>query len=150
MMNKQLTPCFFFCVSARLLPEKLSVYTTLVGLLNARNYNFGGEFVEAMIRQLKECLKVNMYNEAVHLVSGFLFVCFTFLLILFLSFFHLFVAEELGLSVCITVFSSICMQCTLDIPRDVYCVRSISFLRGEKSYYSCKIDLQLYIFPMTN
>lgn len=75
MMNKQLTPCFFFCVSARLLPEKLTVYTTLVGLLNARNYNFGGEFVEAMIRQLKECLKVNMYNEAVHLVSGFLFVC---------------------------------------------------------------------------
>lgn len=64
-----LTPCFSFCVSARLLPEKLTVYTTLVGLLNARNYNFGGEFVEAMIRQLKECLKVNMYNEAVHLVS---------------------------------------------------------------------------------
>lgn len=150
MMNKQLTLCFFFCVSARLLPEKLTVYTTLVGLLNARNYNFGGEFVEAMIRQLKECLKVNMYNEAVHLVSVFLFVCFTFLLILFLSFsFHLFVAEELGLSVCITVFSGINMQCTLDIPRDVYCVRSISFLRGEK-YYSCKIDLQLYIFPVTN
>ncbi|XP_033928531.1 nuclear cap-binding protein subunit 1 [Melopsittacus undulatus] len=56
------------CTVARLLPEKLTVYTTLVGLLNARNYNFGGEFVEAMIRQLKECLKVNMYNQAVHLV----------------------------------------------------------------------------------
>lgn len=78
MMNEQLTPCFFFCVSARLLPEKLTVYTTLVGLLNARNYNFGGEFVEAMIRQLKECLKVNMYNEAVHLVSGF-FVCLLYI-----------------------------------------------------------------------
>lgn len=54
--------------SARLLPEKLTVYTTLVGLLNARNYNFGGEFVEAMIRQLKETLKSNLYNEAVYLV----------------------------------------------------------------------------------
>ena len=56
-------------ISARLLPEKLTIYTTLVGLLNARNYNFGGEFVEAMIRQLKESLKSNNYNEAVYLVS---------------------------------------------------------------------------------
>ncbi|XP_057205071.1 nuclear cap-binding protein subunit 1 isoform X2 [Triplophysa rosa] len=56
------------CSVARLLPEKLSVYTTLVGLLNARNYNFGGEFVEAMIRQLKETLKSNLYTEAVYLV----------------------------------------------------------------------------------
>ncbi|KFO19092.1 Nuclear cap-binding protein subunit 1 [Fukomys damarensis] len=55
-------------ISARLLPEKLTIYTTLVGLLNARNYNFGGEFVEAMIRQLKESLKANNYNEAVYLV----------------------------------------------------------------------------------
>lgn len=59
-----------FVCSARLLPEKLTVYTTLVGLLNARNYNFGGEFVEAMIRQLKETLKNNLYDEAVYLVSG--------------------------------------------------------------------------------
>uniref|UniRef100_A0AAR2JQL2 Nuclear cap binding protein subunit 1 n=1 Tax=Pygocentrus nattereri TaxID=42514 RepID=A0AAR2JQL2_PYGNA len=56
------------CAVARLLPEKLTVYTTLVGLLNARNYNFGGEFVEAMIRQLKETLKSNLYSEAVYLV----------------------------------------------------------------------------------
>uniref|UniRef100_A0A8C5RIB5 MIF4G domain-containing protein n=1 Tax=Laticauda laticaudata TaxID=8630 RepID=A0A8C5RIB5_LATLA len=56
------------CTVARLLPQKMTLYTTLVGLLNARNYNFGGEFVEAMIRQLKECMKVNLYNEAVYLV----------------------------------------------------------------------------------
>ncbi|KAB1280408.1 Nuclear cap-binding protein subunit 1 [Camelus dromedarius] len=56
------------CTVARLLPEKLTIYTTLVGLLNARNYNFGGEFVEAMIRQLKESLKANNYSEAVYLV----------------------------------------------------------------------------------
>ncbi|XP_016353887.1 nuclear cap-binding protein subunit 1-like [Sinocyclocheilus anshuiensis] len=58
------------CAVARLLPEKLTVYTTLVGLLNARNYNFGGEFVEAMIRQLKETLKSNLYSEAIYLVCA--------------------------------------------------------------------------------
>ncbi|MGH0153726.1 UNVERIFIED_CONTAM: hypothetical protein FKN15_025548 [Acipenser sinensis] len=56
------------CTVARLLPEKLTVYSTLVGLLNARNYNFGGEFVESMIRQLKETLKSNLYDEALYLV----------------------------------------------------------------------------------
>uniref|UniRef100_A0A673VYL5 Nuclear cap binding protein subunit 1 n=1 Tax=Salmo trutta TaxID=8032 RepID=A0A673VYL5_SALTR len=60
------------CAVARLLPEKLTVYTTLVGLLNARNYNFGGEFVEAMIRQLKETLKANLYTDALYLVR---FLC---------------------------------------------------------------------------
>ncbi|RMC22429.1 hypothetical protein DUI87_00743 [Hirundo rustica rustica] len=38
------------------------------GFAECQELQFGGEFVEAMIRQLKECLKVNMYNEAVHLV----------------------------------------------------------------------------------
>ncbi|KAG2466614.1 NCBP1 protein, partial [Polypterus senegalus] len=56
------------CAVARLLPEKLTVYTTLVGLLNARNYNFGGEFVEAMVRQLKETIKSNLFYEAVYVV----------------------------------------------------------------------------------
>lgn len=65
-------PGCLFMFSARLLPEKLTVYTTLVGLLNARNYNFGGEFVEAMIRQLKETLKNNLYDEAVYLVCWLL------------------------------------------------------------------------------
>lgn len=137
-MNERLISCFFFCVSARLLPEKLTVYTTLVGLLNARNYNFGGEFVEAMIRQLKECLKVNMYNEAVHLVSVFLFMFWVFLHFssCFFSFVHLIVAEEMGLSVCITVSSGINVQCTVDIPRGNMCyVRSISFTRGGKSLH---------------
>lgn len=120
-MNKQLTQYFFFCVSARLLPEKLTVYTTLVGLLNARNYNFGGEFVEAMIRQLKECLKVNMYNEAVHLVSGVLFVCF--MSFFFPPFTFLLLAMRVSVSFAINV------QYTVNIPRGNVCyVRSIFFL----------------------
>ncbi|KAM4809404.1 nuclear cap-binding protein subunit 1 isoform 2-T2 [Rhinophrynus dorsalis] len=56
------------CAAARLLPEKMTVYTTLVGLLNARNYNFGGEFVEAMVRHLKESIKSSAYSEAVQVV----------------------------------------------------------------------------------
>ncbi|XP_032809689.1 nuclear cap-binding protein subunit 1 [Petromyzon marinus] len=53
---------------ARLLPEKLTIYTTLSGLLNARNYNFGGELVESLMRQLKEALKGNYYTDSLYIV----------------------------------------------------------------------------------
>ncbi|RXG55100.1 Nuclear cap-binding protein subunit 1 [Armadillidium vulgare] len=44
------------------MPEKTTIYTTLVGLLNAKNYNFGGEFMDLMTRKLKEALE-RMYVE---------------------------------------------------------------------------------------
>uniref|UniRef100_UPI00358EA7C0 nuclear cap-binding protein subunit 1 isoform X1 n=2 Tax=Myxine glutinosa TaxID=7769 RepID=UPI00358EA7C0 len=53
---------------ARLLPEKLTVYSTLAGLLNARNYNFGGDLVESLVRLLKEAIRLNCYNDAVNVV----------------------------------------------------------------------------------
>lgn len=46
------------------LPEKQTVYTTLVGLLNAKNYNCGGEFVELLVRNLKEVLKIGAFEYA--------------------------------------------------------------------------------------
>ncbi|GAB6031226.1 Component of the cap-binding complex (CBC) [Chamberlinius hualienensis] len=46
------------------MPEKITVYTTLVGLLNARNYNFGGEFVELLVHQFKDALKGNAFETA--------------------------------------------------------------------------------------
>ncbi|XP_070542802.1 LOW QUALITY PROTEIN: nuclear cap-binding protein subunit 1-A-like [Ptychodera flava] len=51
-----------FCAIS--LPEKISVYSTLVGLLNARNYNFGGEFVENVFRNLREFLKTGSFEKA--------------------------------------------------------------------------------------
>ncbi|KAK6188882.1 hypothetical protein SNE40_004967 [Patella caerulea] len=46
------------------LPEKITVYTTLVGLLNAKNYNCGGEFSELLVRNLKEALKTGEFESA--------------------------------------------------------------------------------------
>ncbi|XP_045465883.1 nuclear cap-binding protein subunit 1 [Harmonia axyridis] len=45
-------------------PEKCTIYTTLVGLLNAKNFNFGGEFVEYMVRTFKESLKLCKWDAA--------------------------------------------------------------------------------------
>ncbi|CAG9772575.1 unnamed protein product [Ceutorhynchus assimilis] len=46
------------------MPEKCTVYTTLVGLLNAKNFNFGGEFVEYMVKTFKEALKGCKWDAA--------------------------------------------------------------------------------------
>ncbi|XP_032777092.2 nuclear cap-binding protein subunit 1 isoform X1 [Daphnia magna] len=46
------------------MPEKCTIYSTLVGLLNAKNYNFGGEFVEQMVRNLKEALREGQWESA--------------------------------------------------------------------------------------
>ncbi len=51
------------------LPDKCTIYTTLIGLLNTKNYNFGGECVELLIRSLKDCLKSGTkWEEARYLV----------------------------------------------------------------------------------
>lgn len=46
------------------MPEKCTIYTTLVGLLNAKNYKFGGEFVDHMVKSFKESLKFCRWNAA--------------------------------------------------------------------------------------
>lgn len=46
------------------MPEKCTIYTTLVGLLNVKNYNFGGDFVEYMVKNFKESLKGCKWDAA--------------------------------------------------------------------------------------
>jgi nuclear cap-binding protein subunit 1 len=46
------------------MPEKCTIYTTLVGLLNVKNYNFGGDFVEYMVKNFKESLKNCKWDAA--------------------------------------------------------------------------------------
>lgn len=46
------------------MPEKCTIYTTLVGLLNAKNFNFGGEFVDYMVKNFKDSLKSCKWDAA--------------------------------------------------------------------------------------
>ena len=45
-------------------PQKVCIYSTLIGLLNARNYTFGGEVVEKLILNFRNHLKQCEYDQA--------------------------------------------------------------------------------------
>ncbi|KAF6025461.1 NCBP1 [Bugula neritina] len=49
-------------------PDKMTVYTTLVGLLNAKNYTCGGEFIEILVRDLKDVLKACEFEKARYMI----------------------------------------------------------------------------------
>ncbi len=46
------------------LPDKCTIYTTMIGLLNTKNYNFGGECVEMLVKSMKDCLKGGRWEAA--------------------------------------------------------------------------------------
>ncbi|UMM13711.1 hypothetical protein L5515_001848 [Caenorhabditis briggsae] len=54
------------------LPNRVTVYTTLVGLLNAKNFNFGGDVVEKLIAEQQDLLLKQKYQEAQNLA---IFLC---------------------------------------------------------------------------
>lgn len=65
-------------ISSYQLPEKCTIYTTLIGLLNARNYNCGGEFVEMMLRELKRLIYLNRHDEAQYVVEYIFYILLVF------------------------------------------------------------------------
>ena len=67
------------------MPEKISIYTTLAGLLNVENYSFGGEFVDGLARKFRDLLNAGSYGQAELVVSFppffptfFLLICVSF------------------------------------------------------------------------
>ena len=51
------------------LPEKCSIYATLLGLLNVRNYTCGAEFVEMVLMEMKRLITTNQYDLAKYIVQ---------------------------------------------------------------------------------
>ncbi|CAJ0594234.1 unnamed protein product [Cylicocyclus nassatus] len=54
------------------LPDKVTVYSTLVGLLNAKNFNFGGEIVEKLVSDLQDKLETEDFEHAMYIIT---FLC---------------------------------------------------------------------------
>ena len=52
-------------------PQKVCIYSTLIGLLNVRNYSFGGEVVEKLLLDFKKYLNQGQYEKARVLVRFF-------------------------------------------------------------------------------
>ncbi|VDN02912.1 unnamed protein product [Thelazia callipaeda] len=53
------------------MPNKLTVYSTLVGLLNAKKYNFGAELLDSLFTKLNESMEVNDFDCALYLITFF-------------------------------------------------------------------------------
>lgn len=56
------------CHCVTTLTEKVSIYSTLVGILNARQYNFGEEFLEVLMEDLRNALTLHQLEKARNLV----------------------------------------------------------------------------------
>lgn len=52
------------CTCAANLPEKITVYSTLVGLLNAKNYSCGEEILDMLLENLTEILNAGQFDRA--------------------------------------------------------------------------------------
>uniref|UniRef100_A0A0R3X3V2 Nuclear cap-binding protein subunit 1 n=1 Tax=Hydatigena taeniaeformis TaxID=6205 RepID=A0A0R3X3V2_HYDTA len=54
---------------AKNIPERMQIYTTLLGLINLRNHDFVSKTVDAIIRDLKDALKCSSFDDVKYLVD---------------------------------------------------------------------------------
>lgn len=54
------------------LPQKCCIYTTLVGLINAKDFSIGNEFLDLLIKELDILLKQERWDEARYMIR---FIC---------------------------------------------------------------------------
>ncbi|XP_055329052.1 nuclear cap-binding protein subunit 1-like isoform X2 [Paramacrobiotus metropolitanus] len=52
------------------MPEKITIYTCLAGVLNVDNYSFGGEFVEGLARRFQAALQEPDFSQAELILRG--------------------------------------------------------------------------------
>jgi len=52
------------CTCVTNLPEKATIYSTLIGLLNEKSFEFGGEFLEMVMGNLKEVILGGRFHRA--------------------------------------------------------------------------------------
>lgn len=54
------------------LPQKCCIYTTLVGLINSKNYPIGNEFLELLVQELNMLLRQERWDESRYVIR---FIC---------------------------------------------------------------------------
>ncbi|VDK39052.1 unnamed protein product [Taenia asiatica] len=53
---------------AKNIPERMQIYTTLLGLINLKNHDFVSKTVDAIVRDLKDALKSSSFDDVKYLV----------------------------------------------------------------------------------
>jgi nuclear cap-binding protein subunit 1 len=68
LLSRRIKILELLSATATAMPDKTSIYTTLLGLMNAKSYNFGGTVVEKLVANLKTALKTCDFVNARYLV----------------------------------------------------------------------------------
>ena len=75
--KNQVIDILIFCAYS--IPDKITIYSTLAGLLNQKNSEFGSELLDASMVELKRLISTNQFDYAQYLIRLFADLCNTYL-----------------------------------------------------------------------